>query len=78
MSNSDLKTGITKMLKQLNDERFLRTIYAMVSEYTGIDDYSISDDQKKMLESRRKAHKAGKSKSYSVKQMKEMVLKNLR
>ncbi len=78
MSSSELKTGINKMLTDVNDERFLRTMYAMVSEYTDGGILNLSPEQKRILEDRKKSHKAGQSKSFSVKQMKALVLKNIK
>ncbi len=78
MSASELKSVINQMLNQVDDERFLRTMFAMVSEYTGTGSIYLSPDQKKLLDNRKKSHQEGLSKSYSVKQMKEMVLKNMK
>ena len=78
MSSSELKTGINKLLKKVKDERFLRTMYAMVSEYTGANDFELTTSQKKLLDQRKKAHREGTSKSYSSKQMKQLVIKGLK
>jgi hypothetical protein len=78
MSSSEIKSRINKMLNKVNDERFLRTMYAMVSEYTGGDDFEFTAAEKKLLDERKKSHKAGRSKSYSARQMKELVLKGLK
>lgn len=66
------------MLRKVKDERFLRTMHAMVSEYTGASDFDFSPAEKKLLDERKKSHRAGHSKSYSVKQMKALVLKSLK
>jgi len=78
MSASELKTVINQMLNQVDDERFLRTMFAMMSEYTGTGNIYLAPDQKKLIDNRKKSHQAGLSKSYSVKQMKELVLKNMK
>ena len=76
MSSAELKSGINNLLKNVKDERFLRTMFAMVSEYSGANDFELSFAQKKVLDQRKKAHVKGVSKSYTVKQMKQLVLKN--
>ena len=78
MSSSELKSGISKLIKKINDERFLRTMYAMVSEYSGVNDFELSSSQKRMLDQRKKSHQAGTSKSYSARQMRSMVLKSMK
>ena len=78
MSSTELKSGISNLLKKVNDERFLRTMYAMMSEYTGIHEFELSPAEKKLLDERKKLHQAGASKSYSVRQIKQLVLKRLK
>ena len=34
MSTSELKSGITQMLKKVKDERLLKVMYSLVKEYT--------------------------------------------
>ena len=78
MSSSELKSGISKLMQKINDERFLRTMYAMVSEYAGVDDFEPTASQKQLMDKRKKSHQAGTSKSYSVKEVKALVLKNVK
>ena len=78
MSSSELKSGINKLMQKINDERFLRTMYAMVSEYSGVDDFELTASQKQLLDKRKKSHQAGVSKSFSIKEMKERVLKSIK
>jgi len=78
MGSTELKSRINKMLNRVKDERFLRTMYAMVSEYTGDSDIELSAAQKKLLDERKKNHQSGRSKSYSTKQMKELIMKGLK
>jgi len=61
------------------DERILKAVYAMLKEYEEAPDERsvLTDEQYKEMERRLRNHKNGKSKSYSVKEVRQYVKKEL-
>ena len=61
------------------DERMLKVVYAMLKEYENrpAQKSVLSDEQYKEMEKRLKNYKSGKSKGYTVEQVRQHVKKQL-
>ena len=68
-----------KVFEYINhaDERILKAVYAMLKEYedTPGEKSMLSDKQYEVIEGRWKNHKNGKSKSYSLEEVKKRLQK---
>ena len=69
-----------KVFEYINhaDERILKVVYAMLKEYeeTPEEKSMLSDKQYELIEGRWKKHKNGKSKSYSLEEIKQRLQKH--
>ncbi len=63
MSTVDLKSNISKMLGNVNDERFLKSVFVMLKEFSNTE-VGLSQKQLAELDKRVKKHKAGKTENY--------------
>jgi hypothetical protein len=76
MSTVELKTNITKMLGAVNDERFLKSVFVMVKEFSNTE-LGLSEKQLAELDKRVKNHKAGKTENYPWKASLKAIRKEL-
>lgn len=77
MTTSALKKQIHKVVDNIEDTSFLKAVYSILNEKSNEKEFSLSAEQKAMLDEREKLHKNGKSKSYSVKEVKKYLLSRL-
>lgn len=75
MSTTELKSGISKLIKQTNDEKLLRIIFNLMSDFENEKNYnsSLSEEQWKVVNRRIKDFENGKSKGYSFELFREKV-----
>ena len=68
MTSSVLKKELHKAIDGTADTGFLKAVYAMFKEYIPdfSSDHEFSSDEKRILDHQKKLHLSGKSKSYSV------------
>ena len=78
MTTIKIREKVNEYLNQA-DERMLKVVYAMLKEYENIPDQksALSDEQYKEMEKRLKNYKSGKSKGYTVEQVRQHVKKQL-
>jgi len=67
MANAVLRKKIHGCVDEM-DERYLKTIYSYLKDFTG-QDYEIDQDEKTLLDSRRAAFKSGKTKGLSLEEV---------
>lgn len=75
-------TAIKKELHQaidvIDDTHFLKAIGLLLQQKSKEYVYELSDEEKEELDALRKQHKAGKSKSYSVDEVRKLALAKLK
>ena len=73
MGSAQLKKEIKQCIDHA-DDRILKAIHAMLKEYeNAADAHELTIEQIAMLEERRTQYRSGKSKTYSVKEIRKMV-----
>ena len=78
MSNTELKTGISRMLKKVKDERLLKVVYTLIREYSDEPESVLTNEQKREVDHRLELHLKGKSKNYTLGQVKKQAIAKLR
>jgi hypothetical protein len=75
MTTTTIKKELHKAIDNMGDSGFLKAVYAMFKEYTVRYDgeYKLSKTEKLELDEQKKLHIAGKSKSYSVSEVRKIV-----
>ncbi len=75
MTTPAIKKELHKAIDNMGDSGFLKAVYAMFKEYTISYDgeYELSNAEKTELDEQKKLHKAGKTKSYSVAEVRKVV-----
>lgn len=74
MTTTILKENINKIIRDINDKKFLEAVYTIVSNKAGEIDFDLTDAMKQELDRRKKNHKNGTSKSYSWQSVKKAAL----
>ena len=80
MTTTTLKKELHHAIDNMPDSGFLKAVYAMFKEYTvGYNsDYPLSAEDKAELDRRKKLRKTGKTKSYSLSEVRKLVLSQKR
>ena len=75
MTTTIIKKELHKAIDNMGDSSFLKAVYAMFKEYTIRYDgeYRLSSSEKSELDEQKKMHKAGKTKSYSLTDVRKSV-----
>ena len=74
MTTTAIKSNIYKALENIEDAKFLKAVFEIVStKAESVDFYELTDEQKKILDERDKEYKQGKGKSYSWEETKKMI-----
>ena len=77
MTKTTLKKKIVDCVEHINDEKILEAVYTLLNGQISNDEYELSSEDLKIINSRRKAVLKGKEKTYSVAEVKKKLLKNL-
>lgn len=77
MTISTLKVKINEAIANLEDEEFLKAVYALVNNKKKQNEYVYSTDLKMELEESSALYKAGKLKTFTVDEVIKKVEKNL-
>ena len=73
MSTEEMKKEIRQYLETA-EERLLKAVHAMLKEYSKESmEYELSAGEISVLEERRAEYKSGKSKTYTVKEIRKMI-----
>lgn len=75
MTTTTIKKELHKAIDNMGDSVFLKAVYAMFKEYSVRydGDYELSDLEKRELDEEKKQHKAGKSKSCTLSEVRKAV-----
>lgn len=78
MTKTVLKNHLYKAIEQIEDDSFLEAVYKIIStKIEEEEELKLSDEQKRILDERRKRHLNGESKSYSWAEVKKKAKKSL-
>jgi hypothetical protein len=80
MTTRTLKKQLHKAIDHMPDAGFLKAVHALFKEYSLSYDngYELSPSEKEELHEQKKLHRAGKTKSYTVSQVRKMALSALK
>jgi len=80
MTTTTLKKQLHNAIEETADSAFLKAVYAMFKEYSsGYDsEYTLTAEDKAELDKRKKLRREGKSKSYSVNDVRKLALSKLK
>ncbi len=74
MTTKGLKKELHYAIDSIDDSLFLEAIYTLVQDKSKENAFELSDKQKAELDKRVKRHKEGKSKSYSIAEVKKYAV----
>ena len=77
MTTTTLKKGIQKAVENINDSEILQAVYTLLTKNADEEAYELTSAQKRELDRRLALHKRGKSKYYSLEEVRKNVLKAL-
>jgi hypothetical protein len=77
MTQTALKKELHKAIDNIDDESILKAVYTILNSRTTYSSFQLSDEDIRIIEERKASYKAGKSKGYTVKEIKAKVLKKL-
>lgn len=77
MTNSTLKKEIHKVIDNIEDNQVLEAVFTLLNVTKAQNDYELSENDIKIIEERRSNYKKGKTKTYTVSEVKKKILKNL-
>ncbi len=78
MTTAALKKGIQKAIENIDDNKLLEAVYIILNNNLRQNDYDLSDEDIRIIEEREVAYKSGKTKTYTVAEVKKKILKNLK
>jgi hypothetical protein len=73
-----IKKELHHVIDVIEDKEFLKAIYVLLNEKSKEYDYELSDIEKKELDHLSKQHKLGKSKSYSMEEVRTFAHSKLK
>lgn len=75
MTSNALKKQLHKAIDGTSDTGFLKAVYAMFNEYSPdfSSEYKLSAAEKEVLDEQKKLHKSGKTRSFSVSEVRKMA-----
>lgn len=76
MTTTALKKELHHAIDEISDSGFLKAVHAMFKEYTvGYEsNYHLTSEDKAELDRRKKLRKEGKSRSYSLSEVRKLIL----
>ena len=78
MTTSVLKKEINKAISNLDDEQFLQAIYTILNDRLNKEEYVFGKEEKDELDTRKANYKLGKTKVYTVAEVRKKIEVNLR
>ncbi len=75
MTTNAIKKELYKAIDHTEDAGFLKAVYAMFKEYniSYESDYKLTASEKTELDEQKKLHKAGKTKSYTISEVRKIA-----
>ena len=77
MTTATLKKEIQKVIESIDDNHLLEAVFTLLSCNLKQNSYDLTEQEIKIIEERKALYKGGKSKTYSVNEVKKKILKNL-
>jgi hypothetical protein len=78
MKATAIKKEMHHAIDVIDDTDFLKAIYVLLNEKSKEYEYELSDEEKEELNNLRKQHKSGKSKSYTLAEVREKALSRIK
>ena len=73
-----IKKELHHVIDVIEDKEFLKAIYVLLNEKSKEYDYELSNDEKKELDNLSKQHKSGKSKSFTMEEVRKYAHSKLK
>lgn len=77
MSQTALKKEIHKAIDNIDDDQLLEAIYTILNSRAYNSSFELTDEDIRVIEERRSAYKAGKTRMLSPSEVKKKILKKL-
>lgn len=77
MTQSALKKKLHKAIDDINDNELLEAVYTILNSRIQAVQHELNDEDLRILEERRASYEAGKAKTYSLKEFKKKMRRNL-
>ncbi|PBQ30631.1 hypothetical protein CNR22_02200 [Sphingobacteriaceae bacterium] len=77
MTTTELKKKIHKVVDGIDDAKLLEAVFTILNANAQPDEYSLSDEDLRIIEERKIEYKSGETKVYTVEEVKKKILKNL-
>jgi hypothetical protein len=78
MKTATIKEEMYHAIEIIDDKDFLKAIHVLLNEKSKEYEFELSAEEKKMLDEERKLHKAGKSKSYTMAEVRKYAYSMLK
>lgn len=78
MKSLAIKKELHHVIDVIEDKEFLKAIYVLLNEKSKEYDYELSENEKKELDHLSNLHKAGKSKSFSMEEVRKYAHSKLK
>ena len=78
MKADGIKKEMYHAIEIIEDKDFLKAVHTILNEKSKEYEYELNEEEKKELDFLRKEHKSGKSKSYTVAEVRKQALSQLR
>ena len=77
MTKTALKKELHKAIDNIEDDTLLEAIYTILSSQHKQYSLELSEEDWNVVEERRASYEAGKSKAYTIKEVRKRIMKNL-
>jgi hypothetical protein len=78
MKTATIKEEMCHAIEIIDDKDFLKAIHMLLNEKSKEYEFELSAEEKKMLDEERKLHRAGKSKSYTMAEVRKYAYSRLK
>jgi len=77
MTKTALKKELHKAIDNIEDDTLLEAIYTILNSQHKQYSFELSEEDWNVVEERRASYEAGKSKAYTIKEVRKRIMKNL-
>jgi len=77
MTQNALKKELHKAIDNIEDDTLLGAIYTILNSQHKQYSFELSEEDWNVVEERRASYEAGKSKAYTIKEVRKRIMKNL-
>jgi len=77
MTQNALKKELHKAIDNIEDDTLLGAIYTILNSQHKQYSFDLSEEDWNVVEERRASYEAGKSKAYTIKEVRKRIMKNL-